>query len=1630
MKSRPPTMLMLAALMIAAVLCAGIIGVAEPSGPPLIAGQNINMVSGTTLVNETGQRVALGGDPFLQRQNEPSIAVSTRNAMHLLAGANDYRTVDLPGLPDDKATGDSWLGLFKSFDGGQSWQSTLLPGFPQALTAQEGADSPIHGYAAAADPTVRAGTNGMFYYSGVAFNRGTNALSSLFVARFIDLNNREGAHFNVPKNQDPIKYLGTSVIETGTSGQFLDKPWLAVDIPRGTAATASLNIRDTDVDGNAITVAQSIPCGNVYLAYADFTGDLTKNAKGSKVLFTKSEDCGATWSKPIMIDESFHISQGTNIAIGPNGEIYIAWRQFKTSSDPDAIVMARSTDFGKKFTKAAIVAKIQPFDQDSRPENEEDPFREFRTNSYPTMVVDGLGTLYIAWSERGYWGTDSIEPADGVADGNRVVYVKSTDGGSTWSAASKVDDTDDPKASQVMPSFAFAGGRLLLVYYDFRDDLYPDLYNLLLENNHATASGLYPQDPSWPLADPIAFEPLPVRHTVEVRAAQVAPIPVADGGPTARVSRYMSAVVPTTGSDFVSVPLQSNPVNVPIFAGGTTPFLGDYIDIAAAPQFVPDPANGGKWIYNTGEKSPVFHAVWADNRNVMPPPPQSGPDGLRRVDWTNYSPPGSCNNSYPGMRNQDVYTSRLSQGLVLGSYGNFKPLNIERAFSIFVENTNQERAPAPGSTYSPATRIFRLTINAPANVNASFQPLSQSPVMTQKDVEVHNLGKVAVTVFASLKSGNANTSFQVRAQELNSDKSIKTGGLEGTLVLNPDATNPAPLNVDSRSNQLATSETHDPEFVPISCSDFTVLPAEVRSNCNGSTAVTPLTIQWPTLTDPANPALLNPALLNPALLNPALLNPALLNPALLNPALLNPALLNPALLNPALLNPALLNPALLNPALLNPALLNPALLNDAVLNPALLNPALLNPALLNPALLNPALLNSAPSAANLNQVAYNSSLIQGTVLDPLNPNSTPATLTDVIWKVKNIGNDASSYFFTWFSALEQKPEEIILYRTYRTPLAGANCSLTEDGLHYEFLANILRPDQLNPAELSSAVTFSLAPEDELYVVMRFLDPDGPAGPGGIDPALVAAQVLAQAANTNDKYATVTYVGYSPGAAVYGDKVTLTVKVLSAGGSPTGNVVAKDGGATLNTVALSGGLAAIELTNLDAGIHTVTVDYIGDGTFKPSTSTGLTLTIQKATPMFVNLSGPTITYGQSPTSLGGLVKAGSIVPPGSVSVQLAGATISAPIDSAGGFSASFDTAALGVKGSAYPISYYYPGSANYNGAGPDTSKVLTILPAASATTITSVSPEPSVTGQPVVVNFAVQPASSGNSVPAGSVTVSDGVSSCTGTLANGAGSCSLVWASAGARSLTAAYQPAPDSNFAASGSAAYSHQVNKADTTTTIVSDLPDPSRVGQAVTVSFRVTPSFSLSGLYPTGTVTVADGAASCSGTLTAGAGSCTLVLTTAGDRTLTASYAGDANFNASQTAVGESHSVQLYLAFSGFGAPLGPGSDPPSATVYGPFNITSNVTIKWQLQDYFGNYIGDLAMLSSLKAIGPAGTITLYDPNQNTTGSTELRYDSTSGKNQYLFNWDVTQTPPGSYTLVLELADGNKYKVNVLTQ
>jgi len=244
------------ALLLAILVVASAAGVGAQ-----VPGDNVNMVSGTEWP---------GGDPFLQRQNEPSIAVSSVNDLHLVAGANDYRTVDLPqpeGLPGGMA-GDASLGLYKSLDGGQTWKSTLLPGYPQDLTP-EGLASPLKAYRATADPTVRAGTDGLFYYSGIAFNRDSDE-AAVFVHVLFDTNSKENGDPAAPGgNTDPIRSVRTVVVDTGTAGQFVDKTWLAVDVPRFGAGTCHI---DLPARPGFPEVSRTIAPCNAYLAWSRFTG--------------------------------------------------------------------------------------------------------------------------------------------------------------------------------------------------------------------------------------------------------------------------------------------------------------------------------------------------------------------------------------------------------------------------------------------------------------------------------------------------------------------------------------------------------------------------------------------------------------------------------------------------------------------------------------------------------------------------------------------------------------------------------------------------------------------------------------------------------------------------------------------------------------------------------------------------------------------------------------------------------------------------------------------------------------------------------------------------------------------------------------------------------------------------------------------------------------------------------------------------------------------------------------------------------------------------------------------------------------------------------------------------------------
>ncbi len=181
---------------------------------------------------------------------------------------------------------------------------------------------------------------------------------------------------------------------------------------------------------------------------------------------------------------------------------------------------------------------------------------------------------------------------------------------------------------------------------------------------------------------------------------------------------------------------------------------------------------------------------------------------------------------------------------------------------------------------------------------------------------------------------------------------------------------------------------------------------------------------------------------------------------------------------------------------------------------------------------------------------------------------------------------------------------------------------------------------------------------------------------------------------------------------------------------------------------------------------------------------------------------------------------------------------------------------------------------------------------SATTLIS-SLNPSALGQ--AVTFTATVTSSATGTPTGTVTFQDGASALgTGTLSGGTATFTTSGLTAGTRSITAIY--GGDANFAGSTSPVLTQTVNKAASSTSVVSS-NSPSNRGAAVTFTASVTSPVTGT---PTGTVTFQDGASALgTGTLSGGTATFTTSGLTAGTHSITAIYGGDANFAGSTSPV-----------------------------------------------------------------------------------------------------------------------------------
>ncbi len=200
--------------------------------------------------------------------------------------------------------------------------------------------------------------------------------------------------------------------------------------------------------------------GNIYACWTEFDQYGSNNSYDkTRILFVKSEDLGQTWSAPVKINETDggctdddNTVEGAVPAVGPNGEIYVAW------SGPAGIQFTKSTDYGQTWSPNVFVDP-QPGGWDY------DIPGIYRANGLPVTLCDTSGgpyhgTIYINWSDQ----------RNGMNDTD-IWLKKSTDGGATWSEAIRVNnDTGSTHQFLSWMTIDQTTGYLYAVFYDRRSD--------------------------------------------------------------------------------------------------------------------------------------------------------------------------------------------------------------------------------------------------------------------------------------------------------------------------------------------------------------------------------------------------------------------------------------------------------------------------------------------------------------------------------------------------------------------------------------------------------------------------------------------------------------------------------------------------------------------------------------------------------------------------------------------------------------------------------------------------------------------------------------------------------------------------------------------------------------------------------------------------------------------------------------------------------------------------------------------------------------------------------------------------------------------------------------------------------
>jgi hypothetical protein len=265
------------------------------------------------------------------------------------------------------------------------------------------------------DGVVGFGPIGELYYATLAAVPSGGGIKS-FVG--VSKSSDNGATFSTPFDASTT---------AGNTTDFQDKEWLAVDNKAGSPNK-----------------------GNVYVTWTDF---LSPSSNGSFISFARSTNGGVTFGTPLALSpqDRTQLVQGSVPVIAPNGDLYVAFSDGHSAIGGIGIV--KSTDGGVTFSAETRVTGVTNVSTMTGGGG-------VRTNSFPSVAVDKNGAVHAVYNA---WTRSLVDRSD-------IFYVRSTDGGSTFSSPLKLND-DGSTTTQFLPSIAAASdGTLGVKWWDRRND--------------------------------------------------------------------------------------------------------------------------------------------------------------------------------------------------------------------------------------------------------------------------------------------------------------------------------------------------------------------------------------------------------------------------------------------------------------------------------------------------------------------------------------------------------------------------------------------------------------------------------------------------------------------------------------------------------------------------------------------------------------------------------------------------------------------------------------------------------------------------------------------------------------------------------------------------------------------------------------------------------------------------------------------------------------------------------------------------------------------------------------------------------------------------------------------------------